>query len=228
MAKRAARKSSASPKNSVSAIQGLAIDSNHEPITKSVFDYRETVVYPYLTSQGMVLTKLQGSLARRCYVVGESTQDGVQYITGVGHGFEDTYTGDYGEPIFQVGHYEAEEVRGKIVHLLACQAGRKLGPDFVKQGCLAFFGYDMDFTFPMNHNRAMFFECDSEIDKGFAEGLTAREVYERTIALFNETIAAFDAAGDIDNASLLETNRDHLRCPSSGGKKWGDTSARLR
>ena len=209
-------------------MQCLAIDSNHEPVTKAVFDYREAVVYPYLIAQGMVITKLQGSLARRYYVAEEASQDGLQYITGVGHGFPDTYTGDYGDPVFHVGHYEAAEVEGKIVHLLSCQTGLQLGPDFVKHGCRAFFGYDVDFSFPTNEKQKWFFECDSEIDRGFADGLTAQQVYERTIALYNERIEALDAEDDIDNAALLETNRDHLRCPSSGGKKWGDTSARLR
>ncbi len=227
MAKRTTRKSKASSA-SVSGMQGLVIDSNHDKPTKDVFDYREAVVYPYLTSQGMVVTKLQGSLARRYYVAEEAAKEDVQYITGVGHGSHDTYTGDYLEPIFQVGHYEAEEVRGKIVHLISCQAGRELGPDFVKHGCLAFFGYDENFSFPSNEKQKWFFECDSEIDKGFARGLTAQQVYDRTIALYNEIIEAFDAEDDLDNAALLETNRDHLRCPSSGGKKWGDTSARLR
>ncbi len=228
MAKRAARKPKAS-KTPVSEIQGLAIDSNHEPDTKAVYDYREAVVYPYMTAQGMVITKLQGSLARRDNVAEEATKTGVRYITGVGHGFHDTFTGHNEEPIFKVGQYEAEEVRGKIVHLISCRAGRELGPDFVKHGCLAFFGYDADFTFPLNDTKAMFFECDSEIDRGFAEGLTAQQVYERTFALFDEKVAVLVAVGDFRNAGLLKTNRDHLRCPSSsGGKKWGDTSARLR
>ena len=173
------------------------------------------------------MTKLQGSLARRYYVADEAAKEGLQYITGVGHGFPDTYTGDYLEPVFQVGHYEAAEVEGKIVHLLSCQSGLQLGPDFVIHGCRAFFGYDVNFSFPTKEKQEVFFECDSEIDKGFADGLTAQQVYERTIALYNERIEALDAEDDLDNAALLETNRDHLRCPSSGGKKWGDTSARL-
>ena len=227
MAKRVKRKPKASSA-SVSGIQALAIDSNHEPVTRAVFDYREAVVYPYLTSQGMVVTKLQGPLARRHYVAEEVVNKELRYITGVGHGRLDTYTGDFLEPIFQVGHYEAEEVQGKIVHLISCLAGCELGPDFVKHGCLAFFGYDENLSFPPDEKQKLFFECDSEIDKGFADGLTAQQVFERTFALFDEKIAALLAVDDFDNAGLLKTNRDHLRCPSSGGKKWGDTSARLR
>ena len=225
MAKRAA-KAPVPKAASESPIQVLAIDSNHEPITKSVFDYREAVIYPYMTSQGLVITKLQGPLARRHYVVEEATKPAVQYLTGVGHGLFDTYTGDYGEILFQVGHYASAEVNHKIIHLISCQAGRELGPDFVKQGCLAFFGYDEDFAFTKDQQE-LFFECDSEIDKGFADGLTAEAVYVRAKQLFDDKIDELEVNGSLYTASLLETNRDHLRCPSSGGKKWGDTSARL-
>ena len=228
MAKRAAK--ALVPKAaSVSTIQVLAIDSNHEPITKPVYDYREAVVYPYMTSRGLVITKLQGSLARRHYVVEEATKPDVQYLTGVGHGLFDTYTGDYGEILFQIGHYDAAEVEGKIIHLISCQAGRDLGPDFVKNGCQAFFGYDENFSY-LADKQELFFECDSEIDKGFADGLTAEEVFVRVKQRYDDKIEELETNGSqksLYTASFLETNRDHLRCPSSGGKKWGDTSARL-
>lgn len=150
----------------------------------------------------------------------------MEYLTGVGHGSYNVYTGDYGDPIFQVGNYHPDEAKGKIVHFLSCQTARDLGPDFVSNAARAYFGYDENFTFTMPE-KDTFFECDSEIDKAFADGLTAAQVYDRVRRLYDQRIADFRAAGKLREAATLEFDRDHLRCPSSGGSRWGDPRAKL-
>jgi hypothetical protein len=204
----------------------LGIDSNYEPVTLAAFQYREKSVYPYLQSKGFVVKKFQGPLARRHYVAPEATKPGVEYLTGVGHGSYNIYTGDHGDIIFQVGNYHPDEVKGKIVHFLSCQTARNLGPDFVRNGCRAYFGYDENFTFQMDDSDT-FFECDSEIDKAFADGLSALQVYDRVRRLYDQRIADLRAAGKLYVAATLEFDRDHLRCPSSGGANWGDPKAKL-
>lgn len=203
----------------------LAIDSNFEPITKAGHDYRNDFVYPYLEGRGFPLIRCQGPLARRIYVAVEDRRPGVLYFTGVGHGLPDTYTGDYFDPVFRVGSYDADEAREKIVHFLSCETAQQLGPDFVEKGCRAYFGYDENFTFQMDA-AAIFFECDSEIDRAFADGLKAGQVYARTRALYDRRIAEFRANGQDYKAATLEFDRDHLRCPTSG-PRWGDKDARL-
>jgi hypothetical protein len=37
----------------------------------------------------------------------------------------------------------------KIAHFLSCKTAVSLGPDMVSRGCSAFFGYDIDYSFPM-------------------------------------------------------------------------------
>lgn len=204
----------------------LAIDSKHDALTKSGFDYREKHVYPYLQTCGLTVKKLQGPLARRGYVATEAVKPETVYLTGIGHGLYDLYTGEFGHVVFRVAEYRPEEVRGKIVHFLSCKAARDLGRDFVRNGSLAYFGYDEDFTLVMDE-KDVFFECDSETDRALAEGLTAAETYERVVKLFDRRIAEFDAAGKPYAAAVLEFDRDHLRCPSSGGSDWGDPNARL-
>ncbi len=72
-----------------------------------------------------------------------------------------------------------------------------------------------------------FFECDSEVDKAFADGLSAAHVYDRVKKLYDQRIADLRAAGKLYVAATLEFDRDHLRCPSSGGANWGDPKAKL-
>ena len=207
-------------------VTALAIDSDYEPVSRAAFHYRESHVYPHLLAKGLRVLKFQGPLARRFDVAPEAKKPEVEYLTGVGHGLADVYTGDQGDPVFRVGQYHPDEAGGKIVHFLSCQTGRELGPDFVAHGAAAYFGYDENFTFTMTE-KDTFFECDSEIDLAFADGLTAAQVYGRVRELFDLRIAEFRAEGKLREAATLEFDRNHLRCPSSGGDRWGDPKAKL-
>ena len=204
----------------------LGIDVDFEPVTLAGFTYRQTNVYPYLEDKGFTVERRTGSQARRAYVVGAASQPGVRYITGIGHGSYTTFTGDQYDPVFAVGNYNPTESQGKIAHLLSCETARDLGPDFVAHGCRAYFGYDEDFSFQLD-TANIFFECDSEIDRAFADGLTAGEVYARTRALFDQRISELRAQGSNYKAATLEFDRDHLRSPNDG-PQWGDPSATLK
>ena len=122
----------------------LAIDSNHDQATQACCDYRNKHIYPYLESKELELLRCQGKLARRVYVQAEACQGGIVYITGAGHGLYTTYMGQHYDPIFHIGNYQPEEPNGKVVHFFACQTAAELGIDFVNNGCLAYFGYDVD------------------------------------------------------------------------------------
>lgn len=66
-------------------------------------------------------------------------------IIGMGHGDIDAFTGQNEAVILEVGKYDPNEVRGKVIKLLSCQAGRVLGPDLVNNGAAAFMGYTDDY-----------------------------------------------------------------------------------
>jgi hypothetical protein len=82
----------------------LAIDAAFEIITQKGFNYRQENVYPYLQQKGFSIKRSQESLARRVYVAPEARKPQVIYITGVGHGGYDSYTGDFYDSIFSVGN----------------------------------------------------------------------------------------------------------------------------
>jgi hypothetical protein len=203
----------------------LAIDSSYEPVTRAGFNYRQANVYPYLTSHGLSVRRCQGKLARRHFVSQEARKSDVVYLTGVGHGSETTYTGDNGDPILSVGSYAPAEVAGKVLHLLSCQTAAQLGPDCVANGCKAYFGYDVNFTF-VPKSKDIFFECDSAIDRAFARGLSADAVYALVTRLFKKRIAELSAGGSDYTAATLETDLDHL-CAPSVDARWGDPKAKL-
>lgn len=203
----------------------LAIDSSYDKITQASCVYRNRHVYPYLESKGFELVRCQGRSARRVYVQPEACREDIVYMTGVGHGVYTTYMGEHCNPIFDIGNYQTKELDNKIAHFFACQTAAELGTDFVNNGCLAYFGYDEDFIVLMHVSDA-FFDCDSEIDRAFADGLTAEEVYDRVIHYYNQKILELKDGGHYDAAVALEYNRDHL-CAPSVDAKWGDKKARI-
>jgi hypothetical protein len=206
----------------------LAIDANFDPVTRAPFEYREANVYPHMEEKGFTIVRRQGVQARRAEVAPQARKPNVLYLTGVGHGFPNSYTGDSLNSIFSKANLSENECKGKIVHFLSCLTAAGLGPSFVEKGCLAYFGYSDNFTYPPVLEET-FFECDSEIDRGFADGLTAHEVFQKVVARFQEHIDQLKStgdSGDLMNASILEVDLRLLRAPSVS-EEYGDKNARL-
>lgn len=210
----------------------LGVESDYddsEGFLSAAANYRDSRVYGYFASKGMAVMPLRGPLAKRAYLAAELRRAPYDYVTGVGHGTEDSFAGDNGSIVFAAGRYPAADVANRIVHLLSCRTAVELGRDVVRNGCRAFFGYDEDFIVPAAQMDVLF-ECDTEIDRGFADGLTAQQVYDRARSAFDKRIRALASSGDSGDryaAACLEKSRDALRCPSAGGRSWGDTGAKL-
>jgi hypothetical protein len=207
-------------------LKALAIDSNHDEVTKAGYNYRQRHVYPKLEAIGFDILRCQGSLARRVHVEWTALSQDIVYITGVGHGSHTAYMGDQDIPVFEIGLYKPDAVKGKILHFLSCYTAGNLGPDFVEKSRLAYFGYDERFIVDMGHADRCF-ECDSEIDLALAEGVSAGEVYDRVKVIFDRNIEELEDQGLFDVANVLRFNFAHL-CAPSIDKRWGDTGAKLR
>jgi hypothetical protein len=203
----------------------IAIDSYNANDIRAISDYLETNVYPYLQSKGSTMQKFFGPLARPEYVAQAAADPSVVLLTGGGHGTYNAFLGFHTQPVFAVGAYTPAEVNGKIVHFLSCENAKELGPDFVRNGCLAYVGYDENFVFdPTDANR--FFDCDAEFLRGLADGLTVGDAVVRAKNRFTDIINELKAQGATDSANLLEYNLLHLRSPLDG-PQWGSSTARL-
>lgn len=75
-------------------------------------------------------------------------------IIGEGHADADTFTGQNEAVILDAGKYSPKEVRGKVIKLLACQAGNILGPDLVNNGAAAVLAYLDDYIWIMDADKA--------------------------------------------------------------------------
>jgi hypothetical protein len=199
----------------------LAIDADSDPLTRQAAKYRNDNVYPYLATKGFALDRPPA----QPMAATAASQPNVLYLTGVGHGLIDAYLGNKDVPIFQAGGFTMAQAAGKIVHFLSCLTAVTLGPSFVKSGCQAYFSYDSLFSFTPDAADT-FFECDSEIDLAFADGLSAQDVYDRVKGLFEQRIKDLQAAGKWQAAAALENDWASLRSPVSG-PEWGDPAAAL-
>ena len=185
----------------------LRIDRTSDVLTQTAYDYRSGNVYPKFLEKGFVLIPdLPGTIATRDAVEQRDKDSGIVFITAACHGDTNKLLGDFNDNLFPIGGYAPEEVKGRIVHFLACATAAELGRDFINKGCRAFIGYDTIFEY----DRAwanVFFRCDAQIDLALAEGKRVAEA----IALAKEQ---FDAAiGDPANQSIvqaLKERRDSL------------------
>ena len=200
--------------------KALAIDSAYEQLTETAMQYREKHVYTYLGNRGLQVKILQGPDATQNNVAQFAPDPSMVFITGVGHGTATSFTKDLSEDVFAVGAYDPQEVRGKIVHLFACETAKMLGPNFVTNGCLAFFGYSELFTYDQN-SAEMFLECDGAIDLALADGLDASNALARAKDTFDKYVKQLLAnPKTVQSAHALQFNRDSLRL-------LGDPTAKL-
>jgi hypothetical protein len=224
-----AHKPQAQSAQAVSNWHILAIDATNDAVSSAVHEYRQRVLYPRLKQEAAEVVLLAGANDTRTNVAKEAVSSTVRYIMAEGHGTQDALEGYSHELVFAKGKYAAKEVGRKIAHFLSCKTAVSLGPDMVSRGCSAFFGYDIDYSFPCDFSE-IFLECDSEIDVSFATGHSAKEVYSRTREIHRQRIAELrHQGGDAPNraAAFLEVLLLHLRCPSAGGSEWGRETARI-
>ncbi|MFX1567992.1 MAG: hypothetical protein ACFFCV_06465 [Promethearchaeota archaeon] len=204
----------------------LAIDSNYETLTNVAWNYRKSLIYPYMANKGFSFIHAEGIYAKRWFVRLNAIKPEVVYMTGVGHGSPHEYTGHNGMPVFKQGRYLRQEVEDKVVHFLSCYTARILGPSFVRHGCKAYFGYSEAFVVSDLRYKDVFFRCDSEIDIAFADGLQAHQVHERAISIFRYTIQSLRNDGKYHTAAALQHNLDCL-CSPETSSIWGDREATI-
>lgn len=188
----------------------LRIDTYVDELTRVAYIQRDATAYPEFANRGFdIIPPLHtGTIAKRHDVVPLAKSTRVVLITGTGHGDVDRFLGDYDCNIFPKDSYSPAEVSNKIIHLLACSVGASLGPDFIKNGCKTFIGYDAPFTYEKAW-ADVFFRCDMQIDLALANGKYALEAVQ---AAKDQFMLEMQKAGNAPIASELKNRCDSLLC----------------
>lgn len=222
----------------------LTINSKYDKITSSASRYREQSLFSYLEKRFRV-EHMTGKMARRQHITYSLKKHGagVVYITGIGHGFSDEFTGELFCSIFKVGEYNGREVKNKIVHLLSCSTASELGKNMVEEGCKAFFGYDKPFLYvDLQEYEDIFWDCDAEIDRALVDGCSAFQAHQRAVEGYNNLIQKFselyiksfiDDAITVQQAAIYKKVFTHLQdnvlhlCSPAINPCWGSPAITL-
>jgi len=202
----------------------LFAENTTDSVTNSFAAYRIAHVHPIFASRGFNVVANTGTSDTRTNFVITAKKSLTTYISGIGHGGYDVYTGHAGGHILKVGAYDAKEVKDKAIHFLSCKTAATLGPDTIAKGAKCYAGYDENFTFVWDDSTTpiseidLFKKSDSTFDIWMAYGYTAQQAYNATIATFNANIALVPGTAA---ASWLSYDRDHLRL-------HGDPATKIR
>jgi len=194
-------------------------------ITKHAATYRKRHVIPCFPSKRIRPIVLTGVNDTRPNFAAACRRRWVVYISGVGHGSPTVYTGYRHSRLWEACRYDPLEVKGKIIHLLSCKTARELGPDLVKKGACAYFGYFENFTITWNHPN-VFWKCDSSIDLALCRGLNATQAAKVALRVYNAWIRRMRSIHG-PTATWLTWDRDALRSPLHG-RQYGDNKCTLR
>ncbi len=192
----------------------LFAENTTDAVTTPFAEYRMAKVHPVFATRGFRVELLRGADNTRRSFAAAARKPLTVYIGGIGHGDYDLYTGHAGEPLLLCGAYDPAEVAGRALHLLSCRTAARLGPDTVDQGAACYLGYDENFTFVWDEPSTpldemdLFRSCDSTFDLHMANGYTAQEAYDATLAAFNAAVARVPGT---TAASWLSYDRDHCR-----------------
>jgi hypothetical protein len=200
----------------------LFCENTTDSVTTPAATYRIKNVHPVFASKGFEVIVLKDVNDIRTNFAPKAKDPRVVYISGIGHGGYNSYTGHNFDPLLQIGVYTNDEVKKKSMHFLSCETARDLGPDTVGKGASSYAGYTENFVFDWD-NANLYWQCDSQYDISMANGKTAEQAVADTIAKYNAAIASVPGTS---TAATLLSDRNLLRSPVSGAE-WGSKTARI-
>lgn len=210
----------------------MSIDADWDLVTRYGRAFRDHFVFTDFdeTWPGHRAHHFRGSRAVQPDVDVFIERNDVGYLTGMGHGSYETFTGYEDKPIWSASQ-DLTLLRGAIVHLLSCQTGALLGTSMVRQGALAFWGYTVNFTFyhkssppqelVQDKTAEAFLKMDCIIDRGVLSKKTATEIYDSITTYVAQVYSQLNYP--LQRAVFLD-NYVHLVCPVT---VWGDANATL-
>lgn len=169
--------------------------AKHDLATEYLFAYGQKLI-DFAGEQGHTVVSLDADNATTLKFEETFESFNPDLLIGLGHGNKTVFTGQDLQPLLKVGVND-DIMSEKMAYLWACLTGLQLGPRLVENTCLAFHGYQGDFTFvyhPEYFGQGRILEdpwakafFDSGLATGYATLLakTPKEVYELTIERYD-------------------------------------------
>jgi hypothetical protein len=209
----------------------MRIDHDSDLTNRYAQAFRNKHVFAHFATQYAQhsLVTATDSDATEQHVASVLSQNSVDYISGAGHGTYYTFIGSDDNPIWDADQNSGAltHLKGKIVHLLACETGAVLGRSIASEGARAFWGYTVSFAFahfdkpPSLEDDALaevFLKMDMIIDRGILAGRNGTDIYDSIERYVAQVVLSLTAL----HRGLLLSNFVHLACPVID---WGDETA---
>jgi hypothetical protein len=180
----------------------LFMRPNFDTATKYGF-YFMGLAIDHALARGMRVVDLAGESARKAPYLDALAAEDPLFCYMLGHGNEDTYTGQKKEVIMKTCSGD-ETLIGRVALLLSCLTANRLGPSIVNKGGLAYFGWVVSFTWVVQEDydpatdryAGGFFEAVNAISNTLADGGTTRAAMDASIAVWNRWIDYWTRSDD--------------------------------
>ncbi len=194
------------------------VEANHDRETASVHAARKIALDTVISENGNTVVRLFGALANpdelRKAWKGISGYFGL--IRGMGHGSNNTFTGQNEVVIFGNLGTADHTAQAAIVHLYSCNCGNGLGKHLMANNAKAFVGYGDRVLLPSTDTLSQLFVREStSIDKAIVAGNSSGQV--KSIAEQNYVRARAELENHpdstFDDLAWLESNHSALVGP---------------
>ena len=191
---------------------------DHDPATREGHKWFAKVLEFALEKEEFSVYDLEGSGASEYNFTNFIKQYDPLYITGIGHGNAQEYTGWQNKTLLKVGYNEIL-CKDRVIYLLSCSTGKQLGQSLINNGALAYLGYKEDFVLFLGKEGEGFGNASNQISFSLITGKNSLEAMEDSIKVWNQNIENADPNTALGRAIIKWSlwDRDaliHLGIPS--------------
>ena len=195
------------------------------------------VVVEEAKRRGFTVVDLYGDAAVRSEVEKALASMDPILFTGVGHGNATTFTGQRLDRIF-VACENDNLLADRVVYLLSCYTGLKLGPSMVRKGCRSYVGYFLPYVFVINRRyldrplddpfARAFMEQNNEIVLALLDGDTVHEAILRSAKTAWKWIKYWERQGTTVGALIAAILHHDIVALTQMGEEWARITAPRR
>jgi len=185
---------------------------DHDDVTTYLHAWGRKIIET-ANKKDMKVYDLSRDKANRIHFISVASNKNPKFIVFNGHGDERTITG-YDNQVLISCDQNLHLLKSKIVYSVSCKSAKELGRECIKQGTLAFLGYDEDFIFyynpneiskPLNDNVATpCLDSTTQFAMSIIKGNTSEHSYNNSQEKYRKWIRKFIRSRELDAPYILQ------------------------
>jgi hypothetical protein len=184
----------------------------HDPVVAYLSAYAELTL-KLAKQRGFHVNDLHSTKAIRKNVESVIKRQKPKFVFFNGHGNETRITGHEDKVLIECGKNE-NLLKSKITYAVACKSAKQLGAKYAKDQSTAFVGYEEDFVFFMDKNRATtplkdkyvkpIFLASNQVVISILKGKTVNQAYIKSQQIFEKQIALLKRSKELEAPYILQ------------------------